>query len=162
TQAPVKAPDTTMAEQADQGGGTLAETSDGSDAGDGTPQDDMSAAIPGVPTYWVYNDGDSTISEDNGVVGPAYGDDGTDSTPPPGSSLPVDGDVIAVGDVSGVGDALMINAADAARLDRGDFQGVLPWTPAWQLHRVVVAFQPAFEADQSHPSLLTSLDFSSA
>jgi hypothetical protein len=51
SQPPVKAPDTTMAEQADQGGGTMAETSDGSDQGDGTLQD--SSAIPGVPTYWV-------------------------------------------------------------------------------------------------------------
>ena len=27
--------------------------------------------IPGVPTFWVYDDNGSTVSEDNGVIGPA-------------------------------------------------------------------------------------------
>jgi hypothetical protein len=72
----------------------------------------------------------------------------------------VDGDVINVGDVTGLGDALMINAGDAARLDRGNFQGVLPWTPVWQPHRAIATAQPAFEASQSNPSGFAPLDFS--
>jgi hypothetical protein len=130
TQPPVTAPNTTMAEQADQGGGTMAESSDSSASGDGTLQD--SSAIPGVPTYWVYDDQGSVVSEDTGsVVGPDAGSS-SDTTALPDSTLPVDGDVITVGQVSGLGDALMINAGDEARLARGSFEGVPPWTPVWR------------------------------
>src|SRR5262249_1965898 len=158
TQSPVTAPDTTMSEQADQGGGTMAETSDGSDAGDGTPQD--SFAIPGVPTYWVYDDQGSIVNEDTGaVVGSEVGDD-SDATPLPDFSMPMDGDVITVGGVSGLGDALMINTSDAAQLDHGSFKGVLPWTPAWQPRRASASSQPTFEAGQRNLMGLTSLDVS--
>jgi hypothetical protein len=161
TQNPVTAPNTTMAEQADQGGGTMAESSDGSDTGDGTPQND-SSAIPGIPTYWVYDDQGSSVNEDTGaVIGPDVGS-GSDTTPPPDSSLPVDGDVISVGDVTGLGDPLMINAGDDVRLERGSFQGVLPWTPVWQPVRVSATSQPELEAGRRDSSRLplTPLDFS--
>ena len=141
TQAPVTAPDTTMAEAADQGGGTMSETTDGSSTGDGLPQDGYT--IPGVPTFWVYDDDGSTVSEDNGVVGPADTGDGTtdpsstdssttDVTPPPDSTLPTDGQVISVGDVTGLGDALMINVQAARQLDVRGARAVAPWTPLWK------------------------------
>src|SRR5262249_9729875 len=117
TQPPVTAPNTTMAEAADQGGGTMSESSDDAATLGDIPQD--GSAIPGVPTFWVYTDDQLTVSEDNGVVGPADNGDGnpdpsdpdgslTDA-PPPDSSIPTDGQVITVGDVTGIGDALMIN-----------------------------------------------------
>jgi hypothetical protein len=158
SQPPVTAPDTTMAEQADQGGGTLAETSDGSDSGDGTPQDD--SGIPGVPTFWVYSDGSSTVSEDNGVVGPDYTDDSTDTTDLPDSGTPVDGDQINVGSMGGYGDALMINPADEARLERGAYSGVLPWTPAWQSPRAIPVARSTLGTGPNSPILLTALDVS--
>ena len=74
TQPPVTAPNTTMAEAADQGGGTLSESTRRSAIVGDLPQDEDGSAIPGVPTFWVYNDDESTVSEDNGVVGPATGD----------------------------------------------------------------------------------------
>jgi hypothetical protein len=159
-QPPVTAPDTTMAEQADQGGGTLAESSDGSAGGDGTPQDN--SAIPGVPTFWVYDDQGTILNEDTGtVVGSNDGDaSGTDATSVPDSTLPVDGDQIDVGDVAGIGDALMINASDAAALANHSFQGVLPWTPLLQPRPAIAAAQPTFGADPDRQSLMTPLDFS--
>ena len=73
TQPPVTAPDTTMAEAANQGGGTMSETTAGPLNVDGLPQD--GAVIPGVPTFWVYNDNGATVNEDSGVVGPTDNSD---------------------------------------------------------------------------------------
>jgi hypothetical protein len=189
-QPPVTAPDTTMAEQADQGGGTLAESSDASAGGDGTPQDD--SAIPGVPTFWVYDDQGTILNEDTGtVVGSDGGDgssdpnsSGTDTTSVPDSTLPVDGDQIDVGNVDGIGDALMINASDAAALDNHTFTGVLPWAPLLQPRAPIAVSQPTsgavsqptfsavsqptfsgasqatFSADPDQQRLITPLDFS--
>jgi hypothetical protein len=163
SQPPVTAPDTTMAEQADQGGGTLAESSDGSATGDGTPQDD--SGIPGVPTFWVYDDQGSTVSEDTGAVVSTDGSSATDSsdTDPnsvPDSTLPVDGDQIDVGNVTGVGDALMINAGDEAAIANHTFTGVLPWTPLYLPRPALAVSLPFFGADAVRPSLITTLDFS--
>jgi Matrixin len=155
-QDPVSSPNTTMAEQTDQGGGTLAESSDGSDTGDGTPQDE--SAIPGVPTFWVYADDQSVVNEDTGAVVGAVGGDGSDSESVPDSNLPVDGDQINLGNESGLGDALMINVADAASLDDHTFTGSLPWTPVLLVPRAITVSQPSFGLDSSIHGLMAPLD----
>jgi hypothetical protein len=110
-----------------------------------------------------------TVSEDNGVVGPADNGDGnsdpsdsdgslTDAAPAD-SSIPTDGQVITVGDVTGLGDALMINDQAARALDLGAAGGVAPWTPIWQPPLHTTLFQPASAAGQANQNLLTGLDF---
>jgi hypothetical protein len=160
SQAAVTAPDTTMSEQADQGGGTMNESTDGSGATDTTPQDN--SAIPGVPTFWVYDDGSQTISEDNGVVGSWDGSNSTDTTDSAGTDTSALGDdqVITLGDVSGIGDALMADASGEASLSRHDFGGVPPWTPAWPSSLMIAVPRPASETDPQSPSLVMPLDFS--
>jgi hypothetical protein len=159
SQAAVTAPDTTMSEQADQGGGTMNESTDGSGASDAIPQDN--SAIPGVPTYWVYDDGSQTISEDNGVVGSWDGSNSTDTTDSSGTDTSALGDVqvITLGDVSGIGDALMADASGEASLSRHGFGGVPPWTPAWPSLMIGVP-RLATETDPQSPSLVMPLDFS--
>ena len=168
TQPPVTAPNTTMAEAADQGGGTLSESTDDAAIVGDIPQD--GSAIPGVPTFWVYNDDESTVSEDNGVVGPADNGDGnsdpsdsdgsTTDAPPPDGSTPTDGQVITVGDVTGLGDALMINDQAARAAGPAELpEELAPWTPLWQPPRPITLFRPAFTAGQANQNLLTGLDF---
>jgi hypothetical protein len=146
-----------MSEQADQGGGTLAESSDGSDTGDGTPQDQ--SAIPGVPTYWVYADDETVVNEETGASVGLVGSNGSDSESLPDSTLPVDGDQIDLGDVSGLGDALMINFADASSLDNHTFGGPLPWTPVLLVPRAIAVSQPSFGLESNIHGLIAPLDF---
>ncbi len=171
TQPPVTAPDTTMGEASDQGGGTMSETTAGDSTSDGIPQD--GSTIPGVPTFWVYDDSGTTISEDNGVVGPNDTGDGTTDptstdnttivgTPPPDGSTPTDSLVITVGDVTGVGDALMINVRADRELDLRGPGSLAPWTPLWKPPPPITIFRPAFPTDQGSQGALTTLDFFSA
>jgi hypothetical protein len=55
----------------------------------------------------------------------------------------------------------MINVRDEARLDRGDFQGVLPWTPTWRPPRAIATARSLSGVGPNTPILLTALDFSS-
>ena len=104
TQPPVTAPNTVMAEAADQGGGTMSESTSIGDANrlEHLPQD--GSVIPGVPTFWVYDDNGSTVSEDNGDRSIALADNGdpladpsnadlltTDVVPSPDDTTPTDG-----------------------------------------------------------------------
>ena len=166
TQPPVTAPDTTMAEAANQGGGTMSETTDGPLNADGLPQD--GAVFPGVPTFWVYNDNGATVNEDSGVVGP------TDSNPladpsnadllttnvgfSPDDTTPIDGQVITVGGVTGVGDAMMINGEADRQLDLRTAGNLTPWAPVWRPQLPITIFRPAFATDQANQNVLITLD----
>ena len=178
TQPPVTAPDTTMGEASDQGGGTMSETTDGDSTGDDLPQD--GSTIPGVPTFWVYDDSGTTVSEDNGVVGPSDdGDDTTDQTssdntttigtPPADGTTPSDGQVITVGDFTGLGDAPLMTGCTGAgcncplcRAAAALAAASKPWTPLWRPPGPITVFRPAFATDQGNQSALTTLDFFSA
>ena len=114
----------------------------------------MILAIPGVPTFWVYNDDDTTVSEDTGVVGPIdngggstdpsdLGSSTTYVTPPPDGGLPTDGQVITVGEVTGLGDALMINDQAARELDLGIAANMAPWSPLLPPKGPITMFRPA-------------------
>lgn len=162
-QPAVTAPDTTMAEATDLGGGTMSESTDEAAAGDAPAQDEASLAIPGVPTFWVYSDDESTVSEDNGIVGSTETDETEDpndtdpSAPPPDD--PTDSQVITVGTVTGFGDALMIDAETERALKLGTASDLAPWTPLWRPSPSITIFRPALAANPLERVAMTTLDF---
>jgi matrixin len=170
TQPPVTAPNTVMDEAADQGGGTLSETNADDANASSLPQD--VSVIAGVPNYWVYNDSGSTVSEDNGLVNAADNSDplsdpsnadllATDIAPSPDSTVPDDAQVITVGNVSGLGDAMMINIGAERQLDSRAAGNLTPWAPLWRPQPPTTIFRPAFTSDQANQNVVTTLDFSS-
>ncbi|QEH37669.1 Matrixin [Aquisphaera giovannonii] len=165
-QPPVTSPNTTMAETADRGGGTMNESTDPAD--DSAPPQDDASVIPGIPTFWVYNDDDATVSEDAGVVGPndtggdssdtaAGSSDGGGGTTGDGSST--DGTTISVGDLTGQGDALMIDpSAGVPRRPRAA-DAAAPWAPLWWSARPARPAAMPVQAPAEGLSLITTIDF---
>jgi len=102
--------------------------------------------IPGVPTFWVYDDYSTTdgedgcgttVSEDAGIVGLTMTDEPTPEDPVADPTIvidagdPHDGEIIQVGDLSGVGSALMMPGGE--RADGSPFSGgIAPWASRWR------------------------------
>ncbi len=143
TQPPVTAPDTYMAEMADQGGGTMSQTAEEAETVTGSEEDRF--VIAGVPTFWVYDDYSTTeseddygttVSEDAGIVGLTATDEPSPEDPEVDPSIVIDtdhlydGEIIQVGDLSGIGDAVMMDGLHYSRA--GSPGGVAPWTPRWR------------------------------
>ena len=161
SQAAIAPPNTTMPQQPDQGGGTLQESSAGSSTGNGTQRD--GSAITGVTTFLGYAHKDPVANENTATVVGSI--DGTtdpndpDSAALSNSTLPFDGVQINLGNVSGIGDALMIDAADESSLANQAFGGVMPWTPVLQLTHTIAVAQTTFGPGPVSRGFMTSLDF---
>ena len=172
----VTAPDTTMAEQADQGGGTLASRPTARPA---TARRRTTPRFRASP-----RSGSTTIrtwsTRTTGVVGPSdNGDDTTDSsstdgsstdvTPPPDGAPPTDGQVITVGSFTGFGDALLTTGCTGGgcncplcRAAAALAAASKPWTPLWRPPGPITVFRPAFPMDEGNQGAMTTLDFYSA
>jgi hypothetical protein len=161
SQAAITPPTTTMPQQPDQGGGTLQESSAGSSTGNGTQRD--GSAMTGVTTFWGYADKGTVANQNTAAV--VGSNDGTsdpndpESDPLSNSTLPFDGVQINLGNVSGIGDALMTDADGEASLANQGFGGVMPWTPVLQLTRTIAVAQTPFGPGPVSRGFITSLDF---
>jgi hypothetical protein len=160
SQPPVTAPDTYMAEASNQGGGTMSESSEAT-GDEASIQQDWSA-IPGVPTFWVYDEEGATISEDAGMIGwtetdePSEEDPLADPTIVIDTDVPEDSELITVGDMSGLGCAFMMPGHDH---DPDRSGGLAPWAPRWQPPRPVGLFMSAPQARPVATTGLAAMDF---
>jgi hypothetical protein len=68
-------------------------------------------------------------------------------------------DVLTVGDVSGTGDAMMVDVSAEANLELHGPGSVPPWTPLWQPPLPITVFTPTVGTVQANQSGLTTLDF---
>ena len=161
SQAAIAPPNTTTPQQPDQGGGTLQESSAGSSTGNGSQPD--GSAITGVTTFSGNADKGSVANENAATVVGSI-DETTDpndpeSAPLSNSTLPFDGVQIDVGNVSGIGDALMMDGADESSLANQTFGGVMPWTPVLQLTHTIAVPQTPLGPGPVSRGFMTSLDF---
>ena len=76
----------------------------------------------------------------------------------PDDTTPTDGQVITVGGVTGVGDAMMINVEADRQLDLRTAGNLTPWAPLWRPQLPITIFRPAFATDQANQNVLTTLD----
>jgi hypothetical protein len=67
--------------------------------------------------------------------------------------------VLTVGDVSGPGDAMMVDVSAEANLELHGPGSVPPWTPLWQPPPPITVFTPTVGTIQGNQNGLTTLDF---